>query len=242
MCNFSEGRNLAKPELVADCPRCNARKMSFDILAVTERGKNYDWQTVWESFCVCKHCRRSTVFVLKQLEIVRDVSPTKVLLTIDGSVQKFAREEGYINIADMAAVEAPEFLPDDVLGAFNEGAKCMAIGCYNAAGTMFRLCVDHASRGKLPAGVVVGLNYRTRRDLGLRMGWLFDNGLLPEALRDLSTTIREDGNDGAHRGTLSEDDALDIQEFTVALLERIYTEPEKLRLAAERRDARRVGV
>jgi len=65
--------------------------------------------------------------------------------------------------------------------------------------------------------------------------------ILPDALRDLSSCIKDDGNDGAHRGTLSKDDAEDLLDFTFALLERIYTEPEKLRVAQVRRKKRRSG-
>ena len=117
----------------------------------------------------------------------------------------------------------------------------MSIGCFNAAGTMFRLCVDLATRSMLPEEEVEGLNARVKRNLGLRLPWLFDNDVLPEALRELSGCIKDDGNDGAHEGTLSEEDAEDLLDFTSVLLERIYTEPERLRFAKERREKRRGG-
>jgi hypothetical protein len=91
----------------------------------------------------------------------------------------------------------------------------------------------------LPEEDVVGLNAKVRRDLGLRLPWLFAKGILPETLRELSICIKEDGNDGAHAGTLKQIDVEDLLDFTTALLERIYTEPERLRLAQERRDSRR---
>jgi len=91
----------------------------------------------------------------------------------------------------------------------------------------------------LPAEDVPGLNGKTRRDLGLRLPWLFDNGKLPGDLRELSTCVHQDGNDGAHQGTLTKEDAEDLLDFTLGLLERIFTEPERLRLAQERRDKRR---
>jgi len=69
--------------------------------------------------------------------------------------------------------------------------------------------------------------------------WLFRNKLIAAELESLSACIREDGNDGAHAGTLSQTDAEDLQDFTFELLERMYTEPERLRLAKERRDQRR---
>ncbi len=91
----------------------------------------------------------------------------------------------------------------------------------------------------LPQDDTNGLNRRIRRSLGLRLPWLFDQNILPEALRELSVCIKDDGNDGAHEGTLSEEDAEDILDFAYVMLERIYTEPKRIELAKERRSNRR---
>lgn len=147
---------------------------------------------------------------------------------------------GFVSKKDFNADPPPPHLPPPVDAAFREGAVCKVLGCCNAAVAMFRLAIDHATVQFLPpADQEGGPNARTRRDLGLRMGWLFDNGKLPEALRELSSCIREDGNDAVHRGNLTAEDAADIADFAYVLLERLYSEPEKLRLAAERRAARR---
>jgi hypothetical protein len=79
-----------------------------------------------------------------------------------------------------------------------------------------------------------GLNAKTRRDLGLRLPWLFENGRLPVELAELARCVREDGNDGAHQGTLTEPDAADLLDFTMAFLQRVYTEPKRIELAARR--------
>jgi hypothetical protein len=42
-----------------------------------------------------------------------------------------------------------------------------------------------------------------------------------------------------HAGTLKKEDAQDLLDFATALLERIITEPARLRLAKERREKRR---
>jgi Domain of unknown function (DUF4145) len=139
----------------------------------------------------------------------------------------------------MGTAAPPDHVPDPIANAFREGATSVVTGSWNAAGAMFRLTIDLATRPMLPNDEVAGLNYRTRRDLGFRLPWLFANGLLPRELEPLSKCIREDGNDGAHAGTLTKEDAEDPQDFTVALLERIFTEPERLRLAEERRKGRR---
>jgi hypothetical protein len=51
--------------------------------------------------------------------------------------------------------------------------------------------------------------------------------------------LKDDGNDGAHAGTLTKADAVDLLDFTFELLERLYTERKRLELAAVRREERR---
>src|SRR5205807_9374400 len=115
--------------------------------------------------------------------------------------------ERYISLRDAAAAEPPEFLPENVAAAFKEAATCFGVACYNGAGVMFRLCVDLATAPLLPQGDESGLNARIRRDLGLRLPWMFEQKLLPADLRGLSSCVKDDGNDGADRGTLGKADA-----------------------------------
>ena len=230
-------------ELVANCPRCGSRHITFDVTAANPFRIEYDWQHWYEAFGICRHCGRATIFVLSEsvyenYNYVHKVS----LLKVEGALNKYVDVKGHISLKDTASVEPPEFLPEEIESAFREGATCLAVGCYNAAGTMFRLCIDRATRSMLPSENTPGLNSKVRRDLGLRLPWLFENGLLPGGLKELSSCIKEDGNDGAHAGNLSEADAADLLDFSAVLLERIYTEPERLRLAKERRDARRTSA
>jgi Domain of unknown function (DUF4145) len=106
---------------------------------------------------------------------------------------------------------------------------------------MFRLCVDLATRPLLPAPdtSTTQPNSKTRRDLGLRLHWLFEQGLIQPNLRELAKCIREDANDGAHVGNLTTQDAEDIADFTLALLERLFTEHKRIELAEQRRIERR---
>lgn len=225
-------------ELVADCPRCGARKITFDLKRSHCFVVHYNWQKNFEAFCVCRHCNRATIFILQQLSSSHSLDENGLEATRD-AVNRYMNVERFISLKDVVAVSPPEHLPVEIVAAFNEGATCMSAGCYNAAGTMFRLCVDLATRSKLPEQDVPGLNATVRRNLGLRLRWLFDNGHLPEALRELSSCIREDGNDGAHVGSLEKSAAEDLLDFTVALLERMYTEPERIQRAKNRRDTRR---
>lgn len=229
-------------QLVADCPRCDAKKITFNLKAMTHAGtfQNYGKShNRYEAFCVCLHCYASTVFVISdRLQHASKITQDQYL-GINGTINEYIDIRGYISLKDANKTDTPEHVPDDISAIFQEGAACLSIECNNAAGTMFRLCIDIVSKNLLPEEITQGLNHRTRRDLGLRLPWLFDNGKLPENLRELSMCIKEDGNDGAHAGTLSAEDAEDMLDFTVMLLERIYTEPERVRIAQERRVKRR---
>jgi tetratricopeptide (TPR) repeat protein len=146
---------------------------------------------------------------------------------------------GYVSIRDNSIVTPPEHLPEDINSCYIEGATCVQVGCFNAAGTMFRLCLDKATASLLPEGDADGLNSKIRRSLGLRLQWLFNTGRIDKALEDLSHCLKEDGNDGAHQGTLTAEDAEDLQDFANALLERLYSYPARLAAAGSRRSARR---
>lgn len=227
-------------ELVADCPRCRARRITFDMAQAHITRTQYGWKRWYEAFCICRHCRKATIFVLSEsvdgnYELVHNTG----LLKFSGAVNRYVDIETFISLKDTASSEPPEHIPESVEKIFREAATCLAVGCDNAAGTMFRLCIDVVTRGMLPEQDTEGLNGHTRRNLGLRLPWMFDHSVLPENLRELSECVREDGNDGAHAGTLTREDAEDLLDFTCVLLERIYTEPERLRLAKVRREKRR---
>lgn len=229
-------------ELLEDCPRCGAKRTTFDVLEAVQIRRVYDWQERYEAFGLCRHCRTTTVFVLRarNLEAAGHLSNVGISETRH-SLNTLVDVEGYVSLKDVAAAQPPEHLPADIEAAFKEGAVCYSVGCSNAAAAMFRLCIDKASEGSIPADPALAPNAKIRRSLGLRLQWLFDNGYLPAGLKELSECIKDDGNDGAHDGTLTKHDADDLMDFTVALLERLYTEPERLKKASERRAARRTA-
>jgi hypothetical protein len=231
--------------LVADCPRCGAQQITFDVQNGIRTGVGHtDWLKRFEVFAVCRRCLHSTVFVLEIHRYeARDSFDKPEVFTKDAvSLNAALRVLGPITLKDRAQEGPPDYLPDEIKSAFEEGATCMAVRCWNAASTMFRLCLDLATRPLLPTPETSGgpqPNSRQRRDLGLRIPWLMEHGKLPADIGALAGAVREDGNDGAHAGSLGEVDAADLMDFTVLLLERLFTEPGRLAAAADRRAERR---
>jgi hypothetical protein len=138
-------------ELVADCPRCGSRKITFDLTEQHYLGAKYHWQNWYEAFCVCRHCKRATIFVLSQISSEKSDFVNGGLTSVRDAVNHYMQVEKFVSIKDIVSIEPPKHLPEDVQAAFEEGATCLTVGCYNAAATMFRLCVDLAIRPMLKA-------------------------------------------------------------------------------------------
>ena len=220
--------------LATDCPRCGVKKVTFDLTQQNYCGID-GWKIFYEVFSVCRDCRKATTFILGPIHSNFDMAQ---IVSNPMSFTDFLEIKGHVSIKDQASNSPPDYLPENIRAAFVEGATALAVGCPNAAGTMFRLCVDLATEELLPPVEDAQPNGKTRRDLGLRLHWIFDNGKLPSGLKELSDCIKDDGNDSAHRGTLKTHEAQDMQDFTYALLDRLYTEPERIKIAQQRKLAR----
>lgn len=233
------------PELVADCPRCEAKKHTFIVKTFLYIHTEYQWKKFYESCCVCKNCTKGTIFILSQKQAGSEFksffSDIQNLQNYTGSINQIMDIERYINIRNTASKKPPDYVPENIQKVFIEGSESFSGNCPNAAAAMFRLCVDLTTKDLLPAleTPVEGLNKKVRNYLSDRLDWLFEQKILPNDLKEISECIRHDGNDGAHDGNLTKHDAETLLDFTHLLLERVYTNPEKARIAIKRREKRR---
>lgn len=222
------------------CPRCRTEHSTFDVGGQNSRGiVSAGWVERFEVFSVCRQCHQATVFVVENREYKYATQWQKgeALVNYQGYLNDYFDCRGFVRLQDVAVEPPPEHIPPNLASVVSEGSTCLASGCYNAAAAMFRLAIDLASKELLPEGEIP--NSKTRRSLGLRLEWLFAEQRLPGELKELAECIKEDGNDGAHDGTLDRSSAEDVRDFTFALLERLYTYPKRLELAKQRRDTRR---
>lgn len=125
--------------------------MTFDVTQEHLTVITFGWQRHYEVFAICRSCLRSTVFVLSasgepNIDFVKDHG----ILRLPNSADRYVYIEGFINISNVAAEPCPDHVPGKIKAAFDEGAKCLAFDCYNAAATMFRLALDLATRPLVP--------------------------------------------------------------------------------------------
>jgi hypothetical protein len=212
---------------VQNCSRCKAQEITFDVLSMVRVNDRF-----FEFFCKCRRCFTSMIF---RAQIYHDY---RHKFTSTGEVPKVPSLNAcifgisYISLKDENSILCPDHAPQNLMEVFNEGASCYSIGCYNASVAMFRLCLDLDTKPLADQHSVTGM-------LGLRLAKLFQQQILPIDLEELSHCIKENGNDGAHDGTITKDEALDVMEFTISYLETRHTMPERIRLRRESREARK---
>lgn len=232
------------PTLVHDCPRCGAAKSTFDVLAAIDVERRYysaAWQSNHEIYGVCRHCHVGTALVLKltEYDFVNRGWPQDFWKSAR-ALNDYFEVVSYIAIKDFNAVKCPDFVPENIKNAFDEGASCLVVAAHNAACAMFRLSIDLATKGLLPStDDAGGPTAKQKSVLFHRIEWLAEKGLIGKDLLELASCVREDGNDGVHDGTLTIDDALDNLDFTEALLRRLFTESARVNIARSRRETRR---
>ena len=217
---------------VAECPRCKATNSTFDTRGASAREAITAEITLYEVLGQCRSCDKAWIFVMncKSDDLQRALHRSGGIDASGVGLDKFVRFLGPLTAADIKAGEPPEHLPDNINDTFIEGSKCLVINCHNAAGVMFRRCVDLMIKDKHPS--VTG-------SLKRKLDQLFDNNLIDQGLKDLADSIREDGNDAAHNDPIDQADAEDLMDFAAELLRQTYTVPAQVQIAGQRRLSRR---
>lgn len=233
---------------VFDCPSCMAKYSTFEVNGYTPRASRTNF-FAWSLFSTCRVCNESCCITANINK--NDFEYLNKRYSDDGAkknqITEYLRSHHdlshYLENFNYSPIlpnskQPPEYLPIEVEEKFKEAAKCLAIDCYNAAGAMFRLCLDITTKQILLNNTHLNPSKKDENSIHSRLIWIFDNNILPADLEDLSRSIKDDGNDAAHDGSLSKGDAEDLLDFTYILLERVYTEPERVKIATQRRIAR----
>lgn len=235
---------MGSPHLVADCPRCGTKSITFDTKTRNQIGTgNADWQLRYEVPAKCRQCGRMTIWVmqLSKYDLHGRVADGR-LWALDVSLNDGFENRGYVSPKDSFPIAPPEHIPSELEAVFREAATCKAVNCPNASVAMSRLCLDIVTKILLPSEEDASCrqpNRDERKKLFDRLAYLFEVRILPDDLKELADAIREHGNDGVHDGACQMIDAEDLLDFTVNVLERVYTVPERAKAARQRvRDRR----
>jgi hypothetical protein len=225
------------PMLAANCPRCGQNRTTFDVLAEKQIGFS-TWEK-YETFVVCRNCYRSSIALLKQNQSNAQNPMSEHGHYVNGT---FSFESWVFEVPNRR--HPPQHVPESIRRIFDEAATCAAVQSWDAAGTMFRKVLDASTRSITPKPdsdeKPAPPNWKTYKDLRLRLNWLFENHLLSSSLKELSSCIHEDGNDAAHDlEGIAQAEAEDLGDFCERVLEALYTLPGQIEENKRRRDERR---
>jgi hypothetical protein len=120
-------------------------------------------------------------------------------------------------------------LPNKIKLAYHEAVSCFNSKAYTATAIMCRktlegICAEHGATGN---------------NLVSNLKELKEKGVIENRLYEWADALRISGNEAAHdvNVTVSKDDAMDLLEFTNALLEYIFTFRDKFEKFKQRRPA-----
>lgn len=238
---------------VFDCPVCSAKKSTFDVNGFNPK-PIIPFFVFWNVLGTCRSCKNSTQITLRLSK--NKISDFTSIYSRSGNIKTAAQdqiikllnsendlniffEEFYYSPVLPNSEQLPEHLPSNIEEIFNEAAKCLAIGCFNAAGAMFRLCLDVVTKHILEVNRSLNPTNADNKSIHSRLKWIFENRILPANLEALSKNIKDDGNDAAHDGSIKKEEAEDLLDFTYILLEQVYTIPKQVEIATQRRVERR---
>lgn len=99
--------------------------------------QEYGWQYWYEAFCICRHCGRSTIFVLSErldgdYRHVHEVG----LLKVEGALNNYVEVKGHISLKDQASATPPDHIPQKIESVFREGRRVWLL----AVTTLPELC------------------------------------------------------------------------------------------------------
>ncbi|MDA3509381.1 DUF4145 domain-containing protein [Acinetobacter junii] len=226
---------------VFDCPCCSAKNSTFDV--IDGQPKPIDPRYIeWSIFSTCRACANScsitavlkhqTALSLKSSISNDSLRVVRIKEFLDSKSDLSSNFENFSYAPVLPSAEMPpEHLPVEIETIFNEAAKCFSIGCYNAAGAMFRLCLDSVTKKIVEQNEALNPTSNDKKTIHNRLVWIFNNNILPSSLEDLSRCIKDNGNDAAHDGNLTKEDAEDLLDFSFILLERVYTEPARIEIS-----------
>lgn len=236
------------PELKVDCPRCGVKAVTADMAEAVVLSKDIAGHANrWEAAGRCRRCHLGAIYKLSRRE---DHVARMALVAIEGLLMRQVGNwdalvtcDGYVGLIDNADVNVPMHLPDDVRIAYREALVCIQVRCPNAAASMLRLSLDLATKKKLGEvrdGLPDEAIPKVVQDrLANRIQWLIEHRHIPLRLEGLANEVRLSGNDGAHDGSLTMHDVLDLRDFAEAVLEDMFTAAGRLAEAEARRKARR---
>ncbi len=205
------------------CPHCGTKSRFNDIFPVISNIRKDEI-----GFHYLERCQECGGIVYSISNIDKNAPVSKGIITSSISESEKTKEIEIFSYPFVSMI-SPIKISDSFEKSFIEGVKCLNVNAPYAAVSMFRKCLQIIAEDKKADGEV----------LEKKLESLCISGILAANLKEFSAIIRDIGNDGAHPNKYepSIDDAKDILDFLLLLLDYLYILPEKAEELKRRRES-----
>lgn len=243
------------PDLIHDCPHCNAKKSGFDFGGELETERQ-DESREWNVLFVCRHCKKGVVLILEgralSLEYLEMVENAAYFEDIDDMYKKhdsgkpseykgknlleeFTCKDVYPRID---RIHTPANTPCLIATVYEEAVGCFRSGHWTASVILFRRVIEEACLEILGNNSHKKSTSHRHHNLYQMIESLAESQKIVPIMKELASIIRLIGNDAAHESdSVEEETAKEIMEFAEMFLTLAFTLPSRVRAARKRRDA-----
>lgn len=224
---------------VGECRRCGAQRMAFEVYGMCvavdcrEEGSLRDdtiYTRIIELACQCRECNRTTVFLLQAQTSAKHELP-KTRFDANENPLKFGYAE-FRAFPTSVAGPTPAATPQPAANFYHQGITALGHGLNDAAGCMFRKCLEAATRSdELTRMIPEGEREEYgRKWLKARLTKLKEIHAIPPALADLVDVIKDEGDAAVHENQLYDKASAEaLQGFTETFLEQMFTLPAQIK-------------
>jgi len=216
--------------LPIDCPHCGANQSAFAYLAeIAHQVKPHESPKAFSLAFSCPTC-----FDLVGVHVISNLAVSSFATGRNGSLKGHMGQHFRLKSLYPRAPETviPDHISDNVSRCFSQAADNAKRRQMDAAGAMYRKCLDLATK-ELDASLA-------GKNLAPRIDSLHKSGLLTDALKEWAHAIRLDGNDAAHDADeLSQEEVAQLASFTDLFLRYAFTLPKQVEL--RKADAEAIG-
>lgn len=219
--------------LTLSCPHCRAPKMTFTVVAGYDiPGEEAD--VIHHLLCRCNQCQESVlVWLLESLQNYEVESQDPV--SLEGNLLRIPGFQHLRTFPIGFASIGPEHLPDPVSQRLTESVNNLGIGSWESAGMMLRKALQLATREIAERDKDIDATRFMKSNLYERIDILADRTLITPDMKEWAHAIRLEGNEAAHEEDeeFTEDQAVQMKEFTELLLIYAFTLPARMEKARQ---------
>ena len=207
-----------------NCPHCGVKKSTFEMTSLVVHPLDSAW---WSLFANCTACYMPVAARIRTANGLKGQNPAGHPGDLTGYGSPWVLADVY---PAPVQIEIPANIPHPVAKAFKQAAESRKGKHFDAAAAMYRKSMELALKALSPDIEAWKIEKRIDK--------MAAEGLITKELQEWAHELRLDGNDVLHEDEATAEMVDQMHSFCKFLLTYLYTLPEQVKAARERRAAK----